>query len=85
MKQNSTVSVYKYTKISTKVTLGLGGNYCLITGSKATKAIISADKEPILSPKPLSWKNIPRLIMPSNHKGIKIVDKVTNGNLYNGI
>lgn len=79
------VNVYRYTKISTKVILGLGGRAYLITGNKATKAIIKADKLPIRSPNPVSWKNIPRLMIPKSHKGIKIVNSVTKGNLYRGI
>ena len=52
-----------------------------MTGIKATKAIIKPAKLPILSARPLSWKNIPKFIIPNNHRGRKIVTKDTKGNL----
>ncbi len=65
--------------------LGLGGIYDLMVGIRATKAIIKADILPTRSSILLSWKKIPKLIIPSNHKGKKIVAIATIGNLYNGI
>jgi len=52
-----------------------------MVGIKATKAIISAAIEAILSAKLLSWKKIPKLIIASNQRGKKIVAIVTVGNL----
>ncbi len=65
--------------------LGLGGICYLIVGIKATNAIITAAILAIRSPKPLSWKKIPKLIIAKTHKGRKIVVNVTVGRLYNGI
>lgn len=61
--------------------LGFGGRAYLITGIKATKAIMRAAREPMRSPSVVSWKKIPKFMMPSSQSGIKIVDSVTKGNL----
>lgn len=74
-----------YTRISTKVILGLGGIYARMVGIKATKAIIRAAIEAILSARLLSWKKIPKFIIPRSQRGRKIVATVTVGNLYSGI
>lgn len=60
---------------------GLGGIYDLMVGIRATKAIIKADILPILSSMLLSWKKIPKLIIPNSHRGKKIVAIATIGNL----
>lgn len=67
------------------VMVGLGGSYDLIVGTKATKAIITPAIEAIRSCRLLTWKNIPKFIMLSNHRGKKIVTTVTRGYLYKGI
>lgn len=85
MRQRNEVSVSIYTRISTNVIEGLGGISVRIVGIKATKAIISAAMDAIRSARLLSWKNIPRLMIPNSQRGKKIVATVTVGNLYNGI
>lgn len=64
---------------------GLGGIYARITGIRATNAIKRAAKLPIRSPRPVSWKNMPKLITPRSQRGMNIVKSVTPGNLYKGI
>lgn len=64
-----------------KTILGFGGIWSLIVGIKATKAIIKAAIEAILSAKLLSWKKIPKLMMASNQRGRKMVARATIGNL----
>ena len=85
MKHKIVVIVCKYTSISTNVKLGFGGNCYLITGIKATKAIIRPAKLPIRSASPVSWKKIPKFIIPNNQSGTKMVNIPTEGNLYKGI
>lgn len=60
---------------------GLGGRASRITGINATNAIINADRLPIRSARLESWKNTPKLRIPSSQSGIKIVSNVTVGNL----
>ena len=81
IRHKNDVSVSIYTSTSTKVIDGLGGIYCRMVGIKATKAIISAAIEAILSARLLSWKKIPKLMIPSSQSGKKIVTTVTVGNL----
>ena len=64
-----------------KTIFGFGGISPRIVGIRATKAIINADILPTLSSMLLSWKNIPKLIIPNNHNGKKIVAIATIGNL----
>lgn len=64
---------------------GFGGKASLITGIRATNAIISAERLPILSAKFESWKNTPKFKIPKSQRGIKIVNSVTVGNLYRGM
>ena len=55
-----------------------------MVGIKATKAIINAAIEAILSAKLLSWKNIPKLMIARSQRGKKMVARATMGNLYKG-
>jgi hypothetical protein len=57
---------------------------CSIVGIYAIKAMVKAIIDAILSLKVPSWKKIPKLMIPSNHKGIKTVTIVSRGNLYKG-
>lgn len=85
IKANKLVNVYRYTNISIKTILGFGGIWSRMVGIRATKAIISAAIDAILSAKFSSWKKIPKLIIAKSHKGRNIVAKATTGNLYKGI
>lgn len=67
-----------------KTIRGFGGIWSRIVGINATKAIIKAAIDAILSDKVLSWKNIPKLMIAKSHNGRKIVAKATVGNLYKG-
>ncbi len=59
----------------------LGGMFFLITGIKATNAIIIAEIEATRSAIDGSWKNIPMLMTASSHKGKKIDAKESIGYL----
>lgn len=79
------VKISIQTKTSTMVTFGLCGSSCRITGINATKAIISPDRLPIRSAKPVDWKQIPSMMITSSQRGKKIVVRVTEGALQRGI
>jgi len=55
-----------------------------MVGIRATKAIMSAAIDAILSAKLLSWKKIPKFMIANNQSGRKMVARATRGNLYNG-
>ncbi len=64
-----------------KTILEFGGIFFLITGIKATKAIIIPEMEPRRSAIEVFWKNIPKLMTASSHKGRKIVARESTGYL----
>ena len=67
-----------------KTSLGLGGIWSRIVGIRATKAIIKAAIDAILSARLSSWKNMPMFMMARSHRGRKMVARATRGNLYRG-
>ena len=64
-----------------KITCGFGGTWALITGIKATKDNNKVERDAILLARVGPWKNIAKLIQPSNANGPMIVNNGTWGYL----
>jgi hypothetical protein len=78
---NRLVPTTKYTRISTKTKLGLGGIWSLIVGIKAINAKAKLATATILSDKAVPWKKIPKFSTANSHKGKNIVAKEVKGSL----
>ena len=70
---------------STSVILELGGILILITGIKATKAIIKLAIDIMRLAKLDYWKNMPKFKSANSHNGKKMLAIEVKGNLYIGI
>jgi len=82
---NTHVAPYKWVTNSMNIQPGCGGIWPLIVGIRAANATIKPAMDWILLPTSEDAKNIPKLIIPNNHKGTKIVESEYIGILYMGI